>query len=769
MSKLKTVKKWEAELNVKINLVQTDGDKVMKIACYRCQEFENSISCIAGFSRAWIEGTTSVKKDSLIKHVNGESHKRAINLKMKKDMGASEFANHLLKDTALGRGLVKMASDDKEIMRLRFNTAYYIAKSERPFTDACDLITLQEKNGIKKSSKYRDDRAASNFVDIIGSSMKNKLAEELKNCRYFSLLMDGSTDSSVIELEAVYVLYLSETGLPKISFLGVEAPNDTTSSGLKSCLDMAFGKLEQEEYYRKLVSVNLDGASVNMGHISGLGKLIQDNSPWCSVVHCFNHCLELAVKDSFKGTYFNEVDKMLTKLYYLYQKSPKRLKELREFGNAFDKSIPKPTKAYGTRWIDHKLRAMEIILNNYGCYILHLDSLSQSDSNSDKREEILGLVAMWKKANMPMMIALSIDILKPLRSLSLTFQREAHDPVLAFNRIRKFDWSMCRLQRLMDRNLFDTGSTKRLFQFTEFKKNCEIVEHPEENLRHRVTRNEQAESIKEIELSEPLRDSISTCYEAESKYMYSYQGVQLSGFNSALQSVHSNYSNIIKKLISAVSDRFDGIIKSVLFDTLTVILNVSNWPKDDEVLKTFGERELDTLRSHYNDLLLENGCELSKIEYEWDRLKIFIKDMQVGCPKYMEVWQKVFLNPCIKADCRNVLHLIEILLVTPFTNAKVERMFSTMNRVKTTLRNRLASDKLEHILRIGDVGPSIEEFQPDEYIESWFQTKARRIKAAKPHKYPQNRASIFGNVSTTVPDQYGLSDLESSSDESQDA
>ena len=114
----------------------------------------------------------------------------------------------------------------------------------------------------------------------------------------------------------------------------------------------------------------------------------------------------------------------------------------------------------------------------------------------------------------------------------------------------------------MDRNLFDTGSTKRLFQFTEFKKNCEIVEHPEENLRHRVTRNEQAESIKEIELSEPLRDSISTCYEAESKYMYSYQGVQLSGFNSALQSVHSNYSNIIQKLISAVSDRFDGIIKS---------------------------------------------------------------------------------------------------------------------------------------------------------------------------------------------------------------
>ena len=45
--------------------------------------------------------------------------------------------------------------------------------------------------------------------------------------------------------------------------------------------------------------------------------------------------------------------------FYLYQKSPKRLSELRELSEAYDKTVPKPSKATGTRWIDHKYRAME--------------------------------------------------------------------------------------------------------------------------------------------------------------------------------------------------------------------------------------------------------------------------------------------------------------------------------------------------------------------------------------------------------------------------
>ena len=67
-------------------------------------------------------------------------------------------------------------------------------------------------------------------------------------------------------------------------------------------------------------------------------------------------------------------------------------------------------------------------------------------------------------------------------------------------------------------------------------------------------------------------------------------------------------------------------------------------------------------------------------------------------------------------DCKNVMHLFEILLVVPFTNAIVEDLFSRMNRMKT-LRNRLSRSRIDTCLRVGEDRTSIEYFNPDRVIE----------------------------------------------------
>ena len=56
---------------------------------------------------------------------------------------------------------------------------------------------------------------------------------------------------------------------------------------------------------------------------------------------------------------------MLMKFYYFYQKSPKLLQELKHIAEAWEKSVPKPSKSYGTHWIDQKLTSMKIMLENY--------------------------------------------------------------------------------------------------------------------------------------------------------------------------------------------------------------------------------------------------------------------------------------------------------------------------------------------------------------------------------------------------------------------
>ena len=110
-----------------------------------------------------------------------------------------------------------------------------------------------------------------------------------------------------------------------------------------------------------------------------------------------------------------------------------------------------------------------------------------------------------------------------------------------------------------------------------------------------------------------------------------------------------------------------------------------------------------------------NGCEVSKVSEEWLTLKAHVIPIVKNHKKvkYHQIWKKVLENSDLKKECENVLHVIKILLIIPFTNAKVKQLFSRMNRVKTIERNRLDRDCLHLYLQVGQEGPDIEEFDPD--------------------------------------------------------
>ena len=166
-----------------------------------------------------------------------------------------------------------------------------------------------------------------------------------------------------------YVLFL-EDGFPQVKFVSIESVASADTEGILKSLETAFGRVEIKEFTNRIVGLNVDGASVNMGQYTGLGVRIKGMAHWLYIIHCFNHRLELAIKDAFDSVkVFAAINEFITKLYYLYSQSPKRLRCLKELAEAYEKIIPKPTKAGGTRWIDHKYRAMKNALENYGVLI----------------------------------------------------------------------------------------------------------------------------------------------------------------------------------------------------------------------------------------------------------------------------------------------------------------------------------------------------------------------------------------------------------------
>ena len=191
----------------------------------------------------------------------------------------------------------------------------------------------------------------------------------------------------MIEQELLYALYLSKGGVSIVKHLSIESAENGNASGLKNCITKAFQGLGITKFSERLLGLNVDGASVDTGIHKSLRAKLKEEADWLQLFHCFNHRLEFALKDAFSNSAFNAVDEFLNEIYSLYQTSPKIPCELQRMAETYGETIPKPTKAYRTRWIDHKLRAMRIGLEHYGPLICHIKSLSQTDLQPKRRAQ----------------------------------------------------------------------------------------------------------------------------------------------------------------------------------------------------------------------------------------------------------------------------------------------------------------------------------------------------------------------------------------------
>lgn len=109
------------------------------------------------------------------------------------------------------------------------------------------------------------------------------------------------------------------------------------------------------------------------------------------------HRLELALKDALSSTYFKEVDEALLRMYYMYEKSPKKMRGLDEIYKAYKETFDfaegslKPKRASGTRWIAHKLDALKLLVDNFGIIMQHLETISYDKSvNSADQAKLRG-------------------------------------------------------------------------------------------------------------------------------------------------------------------------------------------------------------------------------------------------------------------------------------------------------------------------------------------------------------------------------------------
>jgi len=150
-------------------------------------------------------------------------------------------------------------------------------KEEMPLIKYEKIIELDKRHGVRLGSTHNNRAAAREFLSF--------QAGELKQAKFYSILFNGTTDSSVTEQEAIFVLYFDPDGEPtdninqeseiavKTRYLSLHCLSSSTAQGVVDGIKTALTDpgLKDVTATTPPVHVGLagDGCSTNRGEKGG--------------------------------------------------------------------------------------------------------------------------------------------------------------------------------------------------------------------------------------------------------------------------------------------------------------------------------------------------------------------------------------------------------------------------------------------------------------------------------------------------------------------
>ena len=304
-----------------------------------------------------------------------------------------------------------------------FRTVFYLAKSERSFTDFVGLLKLQDANfGTSLAKHYANDKQAKTFMHYIAQEKIDELSKLIECNDVFGIIVDGSTDTAVIEEEIVLVRILDNQCFPITKFLSLEPAEKSDAAGLLTCITQALeDKGKCKDWSTKLVGVVADGASVNFGCKEGLVAKLRHEMPHIIGIHCCAHRFELALKDAAKGSKLWEgIDKFLMNLYKFYHNSPLNMSRLMEAGKALNIIILRPVNLSGTRWAPHRHRALLAVCRDWSAIANHLSQVALG--SNDTAAKAKGLHQKLVSIQVVLMLQVFVKFFTICKTVSEIFQ-----------------------------------------------------------------------------------------------------------------------------------------------------------------------------------------------------------------------------------------------------------------------------------------------------------------------------------------------------------
>ena len=732
---LATFKKWKRDFDRDYHTLTwldcvtalDHGNKVVeRLQCSVCTKFQDRIMGRKNFSNKWTAavGAESVRTSTLRDHAGTDQHAHAMMLLNREKSKAQGLT--VSSYAPIARALHKLSNEERARLRRKFDIAYFVATEKLSFLKYSRICELEKKHGVDLGTSYVNEHAGRTFIHYIAEARKEELIDLLRKADFFSILLDGSTDKGNIDNELMMVVWCDinaedEKVHTRISYF---RPESVRAEGLFQVLESGLERVGISEISpdlcKKLVGIGTDGASANIA-ASGLKGLVETKLDWIFWMWCLAHRLELAIKDALSGTSFDLIDEMLLRLYYLYEKSPKKCRELAEIVAdlkeflSFDDGGVRPIRSCGSRWVTHKLNAMKRVLAKFGAFTHHILALSEDSSvKGGDRAKLKGYLTKWINGKYILGCAVFVDLLLPCAIFSKVMQSDEIDILGALNSLLK---TVQETEKLASRplNQWPTFSAT-LKKFTE-------------------------------------EDGIK-----------SYQCQEVKLLSQAEVFYETHYPDYCSRVVQCIKTRLAWSDLQLMRD-LVFFLSTHGWEKvlvDEDITddSTAIMEPISRLVERFKIPLEGAGTDTDLICDEFrDMLQYAIQYISVATLDYRSIWWRLFHAPTA-CDWSNVLKLAELVFSLPASNGKLERVFSVVTTIKTKNRTLLNNQSLDDLLVLNSDAVPLSDFCGDAGIDLWWAAATRRPNQ-KPRRPYKKRKSNAGTAITDHDDDSHSSQSES--------
>ena len=462
--------------------------------------------------------------------------------------------------------------------------------------------------------------------------MKQKVVEEVRQCKAFGLLTDEVADISVTENLITFIQFFSShTQEVETRFLSCQnILEEFSSANAEAISSLLFKELKSNGLdVASLPGFTSDGAKVMLGQNNGVAAKLRQQNPILLNIHCVCHRLALACTDSNEElSYIKNVDLVLRQLWQFFENSPKRMAvylktqaQLKAvlLGEPTKKVIVKKLKkACRTRWLslDASLTA---VFKDFLSILQTLSLLEKEEATA------CGLLKKMRCLKFIGVIYILHDILPILSTLSRHFQKglvnyAAISPALILTKVK--------LKNLVEEN---TPLEKLKSDIDSFADQADI----------RMS-SKDAKDIEKL-------------------------------FETYVNALTSNIDNRFR-------DSSDVLASFSIFDPLAVPTNADDF-------KTYGKRKVEILASHFfqQDEPQEKTCKGDKLLTQWQGMKYHFKDnlklcmpddIRNGTAKTTSTeWclMKLLGKRSLKHFFPELVYIAEVVASLPVSNAWPER------------------------------------------------------------------------------------------------